>query len=76
MLTEGALLVERAAGRIPQPPVRAAGRGRTALRALAATMRDRGLTPWDRLAAAEDPGSRHLAHLAAARSCHQSRRWS
>ncbi len=56
MLTEGALLFERAARRIPQPPggSRAAA-ARTALRALVAKMRDRGLTPWDRLAATEDP---------------------
>src|SRR5580704_4888057 len=56
MLTEGALLFERAARRIPQPP--GAGRpaaARTALRGLVATLRDRGLTPWDRLAATEDP---------------------
>jgi len=57
MLAEGALLFERAARRIPQPP--GAGRpaaARTALRALAAKLRDRGLAPWDRLAAAADPG--------------------
>ena len=56
MLTEGALLYERLSRRIPQPP--GAGRpaaARTALRALVATLRDRGLTPWDRLAATEDP---------------------
>jgi starch synthase (maltosyl-transferring) len=56
MLTEGALLFERLSRRIPQPP--GAGRpaaARTALRALVATLRDRGLTPWDRLAAAEEP---------------------
>jgi starch synthase (maltosyl-transferring) len=56
MLTEGALLFERAWRRIPQPP----GAGRPAvargkLRALVAKLRDRGLTPWDRLAATEDP---------------------
>src|SRR5262249_34908810 len=56
MLTEGALLFERAARRIPQPPgASRPAAARTALRALAATMRDRGLAPWDRLAAAEDP---------------------
>src|SRR5947207_9936710 len=55
MLTEGALLFERAARRIPQPPgASRPAAARTALRALAARMRDRGLTPWDRLAAAED----------------------
>ena len=55
MLTEGALLFEKAARRIPQPPGASLAAARTALRALVATMRDRGLTPWDRLAAAEDP---------------------
>jgi starch synthase (maltosyl-transferring) len=56
MLTEGALLFERAARRIPQPP--GAGRpaaARGALRRLVTRMRDRGLPPWDRLAATEDP---------------------
>ena len=56
MLTEGALLFERAARRIPQPPgASRPAAARTALRALVAKLRDRGLTPWDRLAAAEDP---------------------
>jgi starch synthase (maltosyl-transferring) len=56
MLAEGALLFERAARRIPQPPgASRPAAARTALRALAAKLRDRGLTPWDRLAAAEDP---------------------
>ena len=56
MLTEGALLFERAARRIPQPPgASRPAAARTALRGLAARMRDRGLTPWDRLAATEDP---------------------
>ncbi len=56
MLTEGALLFERAARRIPQPPgASRPAAARTALRGLAARMRDRGLTPWDRLAAATDP---------------------
>ena len=56
MLTEGALLFEKAARRIPQPPgASRPAAARTALRALAAKLRDRGLTPWDRLAAAEDP---------------------
>jgi starch synthase (maltosyl-transferring) len=56
MLTEGALLFERAARRIPQPPgARRPAAARTALRALAAKLRDRGLTPWDRLEAAADP---------------------
>src|SRR6201994_1733501 len=56
MLTEGALLFERPARRIPQPPGAARpAAARTTLRALAAQLRDRGLTPWDRLAAATDP---------------------
>jgi len=56
MLTEGALLFERAARRIPQPPgASRPAAARTALRALAAKLRDRGLTPWDRLEAAADP---------------------
>ncbi|MBV9206220.1 MAG: alpha-1,4-glucan--maltose-1-phosphate maltosyltransferase [Actinobacteria bacterium] len=56
MLTEGALLFERAARRIPQPPgADRPAAARTALRALALRLRDRGLSPWDRLAAAEDP---------------------
>ena len=73
MLTEGALLFEKAARRIPQPPgASRPAAARTALRALVATLRDRGLTPWDRLAAAEDPADRrHLAQLAAARAGHQ-----
>ncbi len=56
MLTEGALLFERAARRIPQPPgASRPAAARTTLRALVAKLRDRGLTPWDRLAATEDP---------------------
>ena len=56
MLTEGALLFERAARRIPQPPgASRPAAARTALRALVARLRDRGLTPWDRLAATEEP---------------------
>src|SRR5580704_4197827 len=56
MLTEGALLFERIARRIPQPPgASRPAAARTALRALVARLRDRGLTPWDRLAATEDP---------------------
>ena len=56
MLTEGALLFERLARRIPQPPgASRPAAARTALRALVAKMRDRGLTPWDRLAATEEP---------------------
>src|SRR5690348_11851553 len=56
MLTEGALLFEKAARRIPQPPgASRPAAARTALRALVATFRDRGMAPWDRLAATEDP---------------------
>jgi len=56
MLTEGARLFERAARRIPQPPgASRPAAARTALRALAAGMRDRGVAPWDRLAATADP---------------------
>jgi starch synthase (maltosyl-transferring) len=56
MLSEGALLFDRAARNVPQPPGasrRAAAR--TALRAVAARLRDRGLAPWDRLQATEGP---------------------
>ena len=56
MLTEGALLFERAARRIPQPPgARAPAAARTALRALAARLRDRAVPAWDRLRLASDP---------------------
>jgi starch synthase (maltosyl-transferring) len=56
MLTEGALLYGRLARRIPQPPgASRPAAARTALRALVATLRDPGLTPWDRLAATEEP---------------------
>ena len=56
MLTEGALLFERAARRIPQPPgASRPAAARTALRVLAARMRDRTVPPWARLRAAEDP---------------------
>jgi starch synthase (maltosyl-transferring) len=56
MLTEGALLFERAARRIPQPPgARAPAVARTALRALVARMRDRSLLPRERFAGSEDP---------------------
>jgi starch synthase (maltosyl-transferring) len=56
MLTEGALLFERAARRIPLPPggTRPAA-ARAALRALAARMRDTELTPWQRFTGSEDP---------------------
>jgi starch synthase (maltosyl-transferring) len=57
MLTEGALLFERAARRIPQPPgARAPAAARTALRALVARMRDAELSPWERFAGSSDPG--------------------
>jgi starch synthase (maltosyl-transferring) len=56
MLAEGALLFERAARRIPQPPgARAPAAARTALRALVARMRDQALTPWERFTGSEDP---------------------
>jgi starch synthase (maltosyl-transferring) len=56
MLTEGALLFERAARRIALPPgASRPAAARAALRGLAAKLRDRALTPWDRLAAAEAP---------------------
>ena len=68
MLTEGALLFERAARRIPQPPgASRPAAARTALRALVARLRDRGLTPWDRLAATEDPADHR--HPGAAGRC-------
>jgi starch synthase (maltosyl-transferring) len=56
MLTEGALLFERAARSIRQPPgaTRPAA-ARTALNALARRLRDRSMPPWDRLAAAQAP---------------------
>ncbi|MGH3257733.1 MAG: maltotransferase domain-containing protein [Streptosporangiaceae bacterium] len=56
MLTEGALLFERAVRRIPQP--QGASRNaaaRAAMRALIAMMRDPGLSPEERLAATEHP---------------------
>jgi starch synthase (maltosyl-transferring) len=56
MLTEGALLFERAARRIPQPPgASRPAAARTTLRGVAARMRDRAFGPWDRLAATEEP---------------------
>ena len=56
MLTEGALLFGRAARRIPQPPgASRPAAARTALRALVALLRDRGLPPEQRLAGTEDP---------------------
>jgi starch synthase (maltosyl-transferring) len=56
MLTEGAQLFERAARSIRQPPGAARpAAARTALNAVAKKLRDRGLPPWDRLAAAQAP---------------------
>lgn len=56
MLTEGALLFERTARRIPQPPgASRPAAARAVLRGLVATLRNRGLDPLDRLAATEDP---------------------
>jgi starch synthase (maltosyl-transferring) len=56
MLAEGALVFERAARAIRQPPGAARpAAARTALNALARRLRDRGLPPWDRLAATETP---------------------
>jgi starch synthase (maltosyl-transferring) len=56
MLTEGALLFERAARAIRQPPGAARpAAARTDLNALARRLRDRSLPPWDRLAASRTP---------------------
>jgi starch synthase (maltosyl-transferring) len=56
MLTEGALLFERAARSIRQPPGAARpAAARTALNGLAKRLRDRSMPPWDRLAAAQAP---------------------
>ena len=56
MLTEGALLFERAARSVRQPPGAARpAAARTSLNALARTLRDRGLPAWDRLEAARAP---------------------
>ena len=72
MLTEGALLFERAARRIPQPPgASRPAAARTALRALVARLRDRALTP--ERAVRGHRGSRHRGDpgpLAAARPGH------
>jgi starch synthase (maltosyl-transferring) len=56
MLAEGALLFERAARRIPQPPgASRPAAARATLRALVARMRDRRLPIWERLGPVEDP---------------------
>ena len=56
MLAEGALLYERAAKAIKQPPGAARpAAARATLTALAKKLRDRSLPPWDRLAATESP---------------------
>jgi starch synthase (maltosyl-transferring) len=56
MLTEGALLFERAARSIRQPTGAARpAAARTALSALGRRLRDRSLPPWDRLTAAQAP---------------------
>ena len=56
MLTEGALLFERAARSIRQPPGAARpAAASTDLIALARQLRDRSLPPWDRLSAARTP---------------------
>jgi len=61
MLTEGALLFERAARSIRQPPGAARpAAARTALNALARKLRDRGVPPWDRLTAAETQEIREI----------------
>ncbi len=61
MLTEGALLFERAARSIRQPPgASRPAAARTALNALARKLSDRSLPPWDRLAAAQ---TRQIAAL-------------
>src|SRR5690349_10078320 len=63
MLTEGALLFERAARAIRQPPGAARpAAARTDLAALGRKLRDRSLPPWDRLEATRTP--RILAILA------------
>ncbi len=56
MLTEGALLFERAARAIRQPPGAARpAQARAVLTDLAKRLRDRSLPPWDRLADAQAP---------------------
>jgi starch synthase (maltosyl-transferring) len=61
MLAEGALLFERAARSIRQPPGAARpAAARTDLSALAKRLRDRSLPPWDRLDAARTPRIRAI----------------
>ncbi|MBV9383074.1 MAG: alpha-1,4-glucan--maltose-1-phosphate maltosyltransferase [Streptosporangiaceae bacterium] len=56
MLAEGALLFERAARAVRQPPgASRPAAARTLLAALARRLGDRSIPPWDRLAATEDP---------------------
>ena len=56
MLAEGALLFERAARSVRQPPGAARpAAARAAFNALARKLRDRSLPPWDRLAATQTP---------------------
>jgi starch synthase (maltosyl-transferring) len=56
MLTEGALLFERAARNVQiKPGAARAAAARFGLRAVATRLRDRALAPWDRLAAAQTP---------------------
>ena len=57
MLTEGALLFERAARNVPLIPGSSVNaQARHMLRRTAQRLRDRALAPWDRLAAAETAG--------------------
>jgi starch synthase (maltosyl-transferring) len=61
MLAEGALLFERAARAIRQPPGAAPQAApRAGLMGLARKLRDRGVPPWDRLAAAEANAIRQI----------------
>jgi starch synthase (maltosyl-transferring) len=61
MLAEGALLFERAARAIRQPPGAAQpAAARAVLNGLARKLRDRSLPPWDRLAASETPEVRSV----------------
>jgi starch synthase (maltosyl-transferring) len=64
MLAEGALLFERAARAIKQSPGAAQpAAARTVLNTLAGKLRDRGLPPWDRLAATEAPAIRTVLSM-------------